>query len=332
MRVINARNPHRALREACWLLRSGDERETRAGKVKQVDNPVTTVYECPLERVVFWPSRDANPFFHLFEGLWMLAGRNDVDWVARMNPRMREFSDDGRTLHGAYGHRWRKHFGFDQVEAVACALTKNPGCRRQVLTMWDPASDVPPIGTDSAAKDLPCNLQVVAQRDRRGRLDLLVTNRSNDAIWGKYGSDVVHFSMLQEYLSAAIGCSVGRLWQVTTNLHAYDRHWEMVEAIAADVDVKCPYERGEAEPFPMVGGPVDRWRAELEVFMAEGEQGRYEDPFFYAVVSPMARAWRLYKEGDEVGASIAAGSILATDLRKACVEWLGRRRGGKKAR
>ena len=82
--------------------------ESRSGKVIEYPEPVMTTYKRPEERVLFYPSRDANPFFHLFEALWMLAGKNDLEYVSRFNSRMKDFSDDGKILNGAYGHRWRE--------------------------------------------------------------------------------------------------------------------------------------------------------------------------------------------------------------------------------
>jgi hypothetical protein len=50
--------------------------------------------------------RDANPFFHVMETLWMLAGRNDLPWLVRFNKRFASYSDDGgNTQPGAYGYQ-----------------------------------------------------------------------------------------------------------------------------------------------------------------------------------------------------------------------------------
>src|SRR5271154_5758040 len=46
-----------------------------------------TEYEKPDERVLFSQTRDANPFFHFFESLWILAGREDVEFLAQFNPK-----------------------------------------------------------------------------------------------------------------------------------------------------------------------------------------------------------------------------------------------------
>ena len=80
--------------------------QSRNGPVRVANEPVTITYRQPRHRVLFHPVRDANPFFHLFESIWMLAGRDDVKWLAKFNARMADYSDDGVTLTSAYGLRW----------------------------------------------------------------------------------------------------------------------------------------------------------------------------------------------------------------------------------
>jgi hypothetical protein len=91
----------------CGVSIPTDVTSSRYGEVMVVDEPLTVTFEKPTERVLFNVARDANVFFHLYESLWMLAGRNDVAPLAYYNSRMPEFSDEGTVLNGAYGYRWR---------------------------------------------------------------------------------------------------------------------------------------------------------------------------------------------------------------------------------
>jgi Thymidylate synthase len=228
MTLINARNPHEALPRAIGLLQQeGVRRESRNGPVLVMSYPVATVYTHPLERVVLWPQRDANPFFHLYEAIWMLAGRNDVEGVARYAKNMRSYSDDGTTLHGAYGYRWRNWFHRDQIEKICETLRQNPDDRRCVLQMWDANQDLSRDGLD-----VPCNLVATAQRDDQGKLNLTVFQRSGDILWGVYGANCVHFSYLQEHMANQIGCSVGTYTHICVNFHAYLKTLEQVKDIS----------------------------------------------------------------------------------------------------
>jgi thymidylate synthase len=118
-----------------------------------VDEPVTVTYERPVERVLFNPARDANPFFHVFESLWMIAGRNDVKPLAYYNSKIAEIaSDDGETFNGAYGYRWRHspvgHLEYegtsiiDQLKLITNQLKQKPESRRCVLQMWGIENDL----------------------------------------------------------------------------------------------------------------------------------------------------------------------------------------------
>lgn len=244
MKVIEARNVHQALAMGIAHLNLvGIERDSRNGPVLISPNPVTTVYDRPLERVVFWPQRDANPFFHLYEALWMLAGRQDIAPLARYAKNMGNYSDDGVVQRGAYGYRWRNWFGktdiegdplderLDQLAIIARRLRENPDDRRCVLQMWDA-----PLDLDKNVKDVPCNTIATFQRDHNGRLDLTIFCRSNDIVWGAYGANAVHFGFLLEYMALWIGCPVGKLYQVSVNWHGYLDTFKKVRGIIDYLD------------------------------------------------------------------------------------------------
>ena len=120
MKVINCRNVNDGFIKGMDLLGRyrEDVKPSRAGNVIEVPEPVATVYENSRERVLFEDVRKANPFFHLMESLWMLGGANDLEYVKVYNKRMEEYSDDGITLQGAYGFRWREHFGGDKLSTI----------------------------------------------------------------------------------------------------------------------------------------------------------------------------------------------------------------------
>jgi hypothetical protein len=251
--VLTVRNVHQALPRALhWLHHHGVERESRNGPVVMANGPFTTEYLQPRERLVFWALRDVNPAFLVAEALWMLAGRNDLPLMTKYIKDFGRYSDDGVTLHGAYGNRWRLGFGFDQLAVIAKRLTENPDDRRCVLQMWDAPRD---LQNHNGAKDVPCNDMATFQRDAFGELDMVVFNRSNDAIWGAYYANAYHFSLLQEYLAMWIGCEVNRYWQVSSNFHAYKsvldplsqplRDEVFARAWSVRDTIEDPYARGE---------------------------------------------------------------------------------------
>ena len=179
-RIIKAMNVNQALRDGLWHLKTaGITDSSRNGPVIRAPGPVITEYMFPRERLCFSPTRDANHVFHLMESIWMLAGQNNVEWLLQFNGNFGQYAEDG-IQHGAYGHRWRRHFGADQLFGVIDQLHV-PGNRRVVLQMWDVNSD---LGANVA--DVPCNTHVYFQVTDEG-LEMTVCCRSNDMVWGIRG-------------------------------------------------------------------------------------------------------------------------------------------------
>lgn len=344
-----------------FLLQTFIERPSRNGPVLEAPGPVCTTYTNPCERVLFDPIRDCNPFFHFFEGLHMIAGRNDVAWLSQFNSRIASYSDDGKTFHGAYGARWRNWFEMygggpeddtDQLLKIVRMLKSNPEDRRAVLTMWDPVNDLEkPNG-----KDLPCNL-LITFKVRQGSLEMLVCNRSNDIVWGLYGANCVHMSMLHEYMAGMMGYPVGSMHTVSDSFHAYQENevWKrcvarLPESSEPETDkIKIPsqdprdrvssLERGFLDPYtgpvgsvipyPMVSDP-EHWDADLLRWMQSTEHPELEEPnyyndFFPYVAQPIFMAWLHYKSKNILLALTVLDLCIASDWRRACREWLQRR-------
>lgn len=144
----------------------------------------------------------------------MLAGQNRVEWLLQFNSQFGQFAEDDGTQYGAYGYRWRKHHGFDQLSALVTALEKVNN-RRAVLQMWDAVYDM-----GESRKDVPCNTHAYFYNDGN-KLDMTVCCRSNDMIWGAYGANVVHFSILQELIASELGVAQGKYYQMSNNFHLY---------------------------------------------------------------------------------------------------------------
>lgn len=291
--------------------------QTRNGNALEFPCPVTIVYNQPKERVIFYPQRDANPFFHLMEALWMLAGHNDVVWISKFNGRMNNYSDDGRTFHGAYGYRWRNWFENDQLKIIIHRLKNYPNDRRSVLTMWDPDSDL--VMTNDG-KDYPCNTQIYFSL-RAGKLEMSVMQRSGDMIWGTMGANAVHMSYLQEYVAAMVGVNVGVYNQFTHNLHVYEEPFKKLDGMVADYD---PYVH-LARPQPLIDDR-NSFDEELNFFMKHRVNGyKYKNQFLSQTAMYARLAWDQHKLEDKVGALATVERIASEDWRRACREWLGRR-------
>lgn len=361
MRIINADSPNDALQAgALFLAYNGDVAESRGGNVLVSPVPVMTVHKDPTRRVLVGATRDANPFFHIAEAMWMLAGQNDLATLQAFVKRFGEYSDDGVSLYGAYGFRWRHWFGYDQIETAIRILREDPASRRVVISMWDGGqADTWEDGNDGASDlvrggagfaDVPCNTHIYLGV-RGGKLSMTVCCRSNDAIWGAHGANLVHFSFLLEYLAARLDLQIGTLYQLSNNYHVY-------ESITGNLDLRSYSEAVRAEDVYTAGAGYQRTPVEVYQVPLLGtgtshmalmedikrwlrdptgpaySNGEYhsETPFFGQVFYPMLEAWRAHKAGDADMIHRHLAHVVAEDWRAAASCWLNKRRNkGDKA-
>jgi thymidylate synthase len=340
MHTIFARNVNDAYHKGLsYLLEAGEREPSRAGPVLVAPSPVTTIYERPGERVLFSPKRDANCFFHLCEGLTMLAGRKDA---AILNRYVRDFGErfaepDG-DIHDGYGYRWRHAFGIDQLGAIIARFRADPGTRQCVLTMWDPRCELIDSGgilwtcgendLEGVWRTRPCNTHAYF-RIRDGALNMMVCCRSNDMIFGGYGANAVHFSILQEYLAAMVGVRLGSYAQMSFNFHAYE---DMLAKVGVpELDDRYGNQDGISSS-PLVHDPstFDRELMELLAFVDNddwrtGGAMRWHNYFLRDTALPMLRAHSRWRAGARERALDGIDQVAATDWRVAAGEWIERR-------
>ena len=316
MYLITADNVNEAYRLGMFHVSEyGVERPTRNGKAMVLDYPLITHYTFPKQHVLFDAVRDANPFFHLYEAMWMLTGEDNIQTLVKFNKNMATFSDDGVTLNAAYGQRWRIHFGYDQLSDVVALLDRDPTTRRAVLAMWDPRFDL----RDQQSKDLPCNTHIYFEvKDRR--LNMTVCNRSNDLVWGLYGANAVHMSILHEYVANKTNFTQGSYFHLSNNAHVYERHYDLLRQPAATKGYKY-------KTYPMCAW-TSGWDNDCIKFVDNPYQlpNNYITDWFQRVMAPLGLAHQSYKQGLIESAIDFARQIEADDWREACVNWLTRRR------
>lgn len=254
----------------------------------------------PLEREVITPGRRASLPAQIAETVWILSGRNDIDWLIPYLPRARDFSDDGSTWRGGYGPRiraWATHDEgdvIDQVARVVDLLRADRSTRRALISIYDPAVD------SADGRDIPCNNWLSFQ-SRLGYLDLHVAARSNDLVWGWSGINAFEWSTLLEIVAGLLGLNVGEIHFTLSSLHVYDRHWKRASALASlaasstsieaawDGFKPSPRFSGAAIDFSIDGldALLDDWTT-LEASIRAGRYPREEIETFR---EPMLRSW-----------------------------------------
>jgi len=330
--VITVRNVRDALLQSVrYLTDYGNKEQTRIGQALVAPQPVSIHYLYPKEHVLVNPDRDANPFFHLMEAMWMLAGRDDAAFLDHyISYFSKMFAKDGIVMD-AYGQRWRHGLKYNQLDEIVNQLRKEPNSRQAVLQMWGAGRD-----DLRAYSSKPCNLVVTFRIQVRGTpigevdcLDMAVINRSNDLIWGCCGANAVHFPILQEYMAARIGVELGEYWQISTNLHLYEHHYEMAKKIEP-VPASSAYE--PTVPLVKYAKTFDQELLGVMDFIDQMHKGfnprvnaDISNPFLSRTVVRMAIAHYLHKRGSKFDAMDIVETVEAEDWRRAGKEWLERR-------
>lgn len=342
---INAHNIPEAYVEAYWSMKTyAKEENSRNGKVLSIPDPVVLSIANPLQRVLFDPVRNANPFFHLMETVWMLAGGNHVGFPAKFNRTYAQYAEADGIVHGAYGKRWRDHFApkeigprfrMDQIQLACAILTAEPESRQVVLSMWDPASDL-----GATVKDRPCNTHIYLRARKTEwtpspdtgvmlpsyALDMTVCNRSNDLLWGMLGANAVHMTYLHEVLAFGSGMDIGEYRVFTNNCHVYSERPDVQTYMKGPVR-NDPYIREDVDYFPILqeGETVDQLLGDCEYFVNHGMSLIFRTEWIKNVVVPMMQAWDARREGRIEDSYMFINRIKATDWRLACAQWTERK-------
>lgn len=216
-----------ALPELLARILQEKTRGSRNGRMKEL-GPVSITIEKPWLRYVSVAERKVSLPAQIAETVWVLAGRNDVEWLSHYLPRAKDFSDDGSTWAGGYGPSLRA-WGPDRVDQlwhVVELLREDVETRRAVISLYDPARD-----TALGLKDVPCNNWLSFRVGNDGRLHLNVATRSNDIIWGWSGINTFEWSVLLAVVCALTGLAQGTIRYNITSLHLYERHFAKAHRI-----------------------------------------------------------------------------------------------------
>lgn len=204
----------------------------------------------PRKRLLNSVARNVNYGFAVGEFLWYWRGAEDLESIAYYNRRMKDFSNDGKTINSAYGKRLKSppktrpgddpHVDLSQWETCKRTLAKDSESRRAVMLINHPEDEL--VADVNGSKDVPCtlSLQFFVRNDGdlddpRDRLHLHVLMRSNDIVWG-LTYDLFSFTLFQECMMlelrrdfpAKFGkLELGEYYHTAGSLHLYENHRKM---------------------------------------------------------------------------------------------------------
>lgn len=198
------------------------------------------------------------------EQIWYIMGsKNPEDFVNKFTSIWKDFTEKDGTVAAAYGHRWRKAFGRDQLGLLIKHLQEQPGSRHGVVITWDPREDG--LGNPESKKNVPCpytfTVNIIGNR-----LHIHSIVRSNDMVLG-CPHDVAGFYLLLCILAAKFGIKPGKLTHSISNAHIYDTHykqaWELTERANNHPDIYFEaqpdyFDRAEKGDITLVQEIVDK--------------------------------------------------------------------------
>jgi thymidylate synthase len=164
--------------------------------------------------IVTIPSRKLNYRFMAAEAYWILTGQQGLDELTPYCERMKQFSDDGMTLSGAYGPRF-----LSQVRYISDVLSGGPETRQAVMTLWE--------RNPRPSRDIPCTVSLQWLL-RDNKLHCIANMRSSDC-WLGWPYDVFSFTMMSAYVllqmsnTRAHNYELGTLRIFSGSQHLYDR-------------------------------------------------------------------------------------------------------------
>jgi len=203
------------------------------------------------------------------EQIWFVAGvRKPADFLREFTKIWDSFTNPADVVTVAYGYRWRKHFGRDQLKLLVDLLKKDPSSRHGVIVTWDPSSDG--LG-GTQRKNVPCpysfTINIIG-----GRLHLHNIVRSNDMVLG-FPSDVAGFALLQLILAQKLGVKPGVYSHSISNAHIYDNQYEAVQEILKRENLHAPihitlpknaYDRAEKKERKLVDEIVSQFTVQYQ--------------------------------------------------------------------
>lgn len=309
------------------VLESGVNVEVRGDSTRELLARLVEISDIRSRQVIL-TNRHNNIFASIAETMWVICGRDDLEYLGAYLKRASDFSDDGTTWRAGYGPRIRNWNGIDQLSEVMRILRADPLSRRAVIGIYDPDRDF------VESRDVPCNNWLhFLIRDEK--LHLHVAARSTDIWWGFSGINAFEWTVLLEMMSRWLGYEPGHLVFFTSSMHLYARYLDRAERVVNSNREKKGRDPGGVRAFfdtdwENSSEELREWMR-LENELRSGERlidldPALTDPLLLAFIRMIEIFWSAQNGvGHHVLSQLVQG-IGDQDLEAAAVEFLGRPR------
>lgn len=252
-----------------WLANiarnTGSLAEPRGYRTMEAQN-VTCIIKYPHILPVQVLGRNLKPFIGSVEALQLIGQCALPELVLDGAKVMEQYMDDG-IFSGAYGQRV-----YGQLSAAERVLLDDRSTRQAVVTIYDGRHDMGSWNGYRPFADIPCTLALQFLWEPSGltsggkALSLRVSMRSND-VWLGLPYDLFQFINLQMAMADALRVPVGSYIHTVGSLHAYEKDWDSIDALAnpgsATADEKRYVPRWNVPPDMGIGWVSGRARSAL---------------------------------------------------------------------
>lgn len=177
----------------------------------------------PKNNLAYNESRKFNLIYALVESLMLFNETKEVKYFNKFNNNIINYSDNGKSLYGAYGKRIAP-----MIKKIINKLENDNDSRQAVLSIYNNDFYID-------TKDVPCTLSIQFII-RSKKLNAITTMRSNDIIWG-LPYDIFMFTNLQQIIANTLNLELGWYEHNPTSMHVYSNHYDMLKEMINDCEI-----------------------------------------------------------------------------------------------
>lgn len=183
----------------------------------------------PKQRVITTEWRKFSKKYAEREFNWYMSGDRSVAEIKKFAPLWDKMHGGDDLVNSNYGWQWMRN---DQLHKCINQLKMCKDTRKAWITIFDGKEK------DNYDYDTPCTLSVGFDiKPGIGALDMCVTMRSNDLIYG-FCNDQYCWTKLQQLVAGMLNIPVGTYYHFVHDLHIYKKHFNMQQDFYAKYHCK----------------------------------------------------------------------------------------------
>lgn len=230
MKILNSKTFSQAYAELLYQLQNNYEYkvETRGTSSREIQDFAFTL-EDPTSNLYKCTPRSSQEKYIAAELLFYFSGSNQLNWINKFAKFWNQVANKDWTVNSAYGKLIfvdKNRFGITEYQWALDKLLQDKDTRQSLMHFNKPEHQ------DPETRDFVCTKDAVFSI-RENRLNLTLSMRSNDAIWGT-PTDVAFFTVLQQQMLRAVQVKypevvLGTYTHIVNSMHVYDRHFELLD-------------------------------------------------------------------------------------------------------